>query len=275
MATDLTVAAIQAGVATSHSVIHKPVEEWAVAPNLKDYSATRSAFSWAAARKELDGLPGGRGLNIAHEAIDRHACGPLRNHLAIRWIGKKGDVRDYSYSDLQILTNRFANVLKQLGAQKGDRVYVLAGRIPELYIAALGTLKQRCVFCPLFSAFGPQPIKARMTIGGAKFLVTTQSLYERKVRQIRNEVPTLEHVLIVPEEPGAELAPGTEDLTSLMAAATDDFSIEPTDPQDVALLHFTSGTTGTPKGAIHVHEAVVAHHITGKLALDFHAADIF
>ena len=275
MATHLTVAAAQPVLATAHSVIHKRVEDWAVAPNLKDYSATRSAFSWATARKELDGLPDGQGLNIAHEAIDRHACGPLRNHLAIRWIGKRGDVRDYSYGDLQILTNRFANVLKKLGAQKGDRVYVLAGRIPELYIAALGTLKQRCVFCPLFSAFGPQPIKARMTIGGAKLLVTTQSLYERKVRQIRNEVPTLEHVLIVPEEPGAELPPGTEDLTRLMADAPEDFNIEPTDPQDFALLHFTSGTTGTPKGAIHVHKAVVAHHITGNLALDFHADDIF
>jgi acetyl-CoA synthetase len=114
-----------------------------------------------------------------------------------------------------------------------------------------------------------------MTIGGAKFLITTHSLYERKVRQIRNEVPTLEHVLIILEEPEAELPPATEDFARLMANATDDFSIEPTDPQDVALLHFTSGTTGTPKGAIHVHEAVVAHHITGKLALDFHADDIF
>ena len=275
MATDLTVVAAPPVLATAHPVIRKRMEDWRVVPNVMDYSATRNAFSWAAARNELDGLPGNRGLNIAHEAIDRHAGGALKDHLAIRWIGKSGEIRNYTYGDLQILTNRFANVLKQLGAQKGDRVYVLAGRIPELYIAALGTLKQRCVFCPLFSAFGPQPIKARMTIGGAKFLITTQSLYERKVRQIRNEVPTLKHVLIVPEEPGTELPPGTEDLTRLMTAATDDFSIEPTDPQDVALLHFTSGTTGTPKGAVHVHEAVVAHHITGKLALDFHADDIF
>jgi acetyl-CoA synthetase len=176
---------------------------------------------------------------------------------------------------LQVLTNRFANVLKKLGAQKGDRVYVLAGRVPELYIAALGTLKQRCVFCPLFSAFGPQPIKSRMAIGGAKFLVTTQSLYDRKVRQIRSEVPTLEHVLLVSEEPGAEAEPETEDLARLMAVASDEFAIEPTDPNDIALLHFTSGTTGTPKGAIHVHDAVLAHHITGELALDFHEDDIF
>jgi acetyl-CoA synthetase len=275
MATDLTLPALQPNLAAVHPVIRKRMEDWRVVPNVKDYSATRSAFSWAAARKELDGLPGNRGLNIAYEAIDRHATGALKEHLAIRWIGKRGETRNYSYGDLHVLTNRFANVLKQLGAQRGDRVYVLAGRIPELYIAALGTLKQRCVFCPLFSAFGPQPVKARMTIGGAKFLITTQSLYERKVRQIRNEVPTLEHVLIISEEPEAELPPATEDFARLMSSASEEFSIEPTNPGDIALLHFTSGTTGTPKGAVHVHEAVVAHHITGKLALDFHPDDIF
>jgi acetyl-CoA synthetase len=188
-------------LATVHQVISKSAQEWRVAPNLKDYPAARSAFTWAAARGELDGLPGGQGLNIAYEAIDRHARGALRGHLAIRWMGKNGEIRNYTYGDLQLLTNRFANVLKKLGARKGDRVYVLAGRIPELYIAALGTLKHGCVFCPMFSAFGPQPIKSRMAIGGAKFLVTTQSLYERKVRQIRNEVPTLEHVLVVAEDP--------------------------------------------------------------------------
>ena len=116
----------------------------------------------------------GKGLNIAHEAVDRHANGPLRNHLAIRWLGKNGEVEDYTYVQLQTLTNRFANVLQNLGVNKGDRVYVLAGRIPELYIAALGTLKHRAVFCPLFSAFGPEPIRARLTIGQAKVLVTTQ-----------------------------------------------------------------------------------------------------
>jgi|SRR5579864_301965 len=275
MATDVTVPAQPPASADVHQLIRKSAQAWTIAPNLKDYSATRRSFTWAAARNELDGLPGGQGLNIAHEAIDRHARGPLRDHLAIRWIGKKGEIRNYTYGELRILTNRFANVLKTLGAQKGDRVYVLAGRIPELYIAALGTLKQRCVFCPLFSAFGPQPIKARLAIGGAKFLITTQSLYDRKVRQIRSELPTLEHVLIVSEQPEGETEPGTEDEARLMAGAGDEFSIEPTDPEDVALLHFTSGTTGTPKGAIHVHQAVLAHHITGELALDFHKDDIF
>ncbi len=152
---------------------------------LRIMSGARQTFTWEGARKELDGLPGGQGLNIAHEAVDRHANGPLRDHLAIRWLGKNGEVEDYSYGQLQTLTNRFANALQQLGVNKGDRVYILAGRIPELYVAALGTLKHGGVFCPLFSAFGPEPIRARLTIGQAKVLITTESLYDRKVKALR------------------------------------------------------------------------------------------
>ena len=244
-----------------------------VAPNLRNYEQARAAFSWEEARSELDGLPDGGGLNIAHEAVDRHAAGSLRDKAAIRWLGKDGSVRDFNFAQLRDLTNRFANALGRLGVGKGDRVYALMGRVPELYVTALGALKNRSVFCPLFSAFGPEPIKARVNIGGAKVLVTTESLYQRKVAKIRNELPSLEHVLLVGET-GAN-TPGALEFHQLMGEASDQFTIEPTDPEDIALLHFTSGTTGAPKGAVHVHEAVVAHHITGKLALDFHPADIF
>ena len=119
-------------------------------------SRARAAFSWEAARRELDGLPGG-GLNIAYEAVDRHCIGLRGDRLALRWLGKRGEVRDFSYGDLRTLTNRFANVLGRLGIAKGERVFLLAGRIPELYISALGALKIGSVFCPLFSAFGPEP----------------------------------------------------------------------------------------------------------------------
>jgi acetyl-CoA synthetase len=242
---------------------------------MRDYDAVRATFSWDAARAELDGLPGGRGLNIAHEAVDRHAAGSAGARLALRCIGRQDAVRDFSYAELRNLTNRFANVLAALGVGKGDRVYSLMPRLPELYVAALGTLKNRSVFCPLFSAFGPEPIHTRMAIGGAKVLVTTELLYQRKVAALRSRLPELAHVLLV-DSPGEEgRAEGTVDLRSLMASASDSFEIGPTDPEDPALLHFTSGTTGTPKGAIHVHGAVVAHHITGKLALDLHPDDVF
>jgi acetyl-CoA synthetase len=244
-----------------------------VAPNLRNYEQAQATFSWEEARRELEGLPGGGGLNIAHEAVDRHAAGALRDKAAIRWLGKDGSVKDFSFAQLRDLTNRFANALGSLGVGKGDRVYALMGRVPELYVAALGALKNRSVFCPLFSAFGPEPIRARVNIGGAKVLVTTESLYQRKVAKIRNELSSLEHVFLVGETEAH--TPGALDFHRLMGEASDQFTIEPTAPEDIALLHFTSGTTGAPKGAVHVHEAVVAHHITGKLALDLHPEDVF
>jgi acetyl-CoA synthetase len=254
------------------AILKSPATEQ-VPPNLRRYAETLTGHAWEAARREMDGLPGGRGLNIAYEAVDRHAVGPRGDHLAWRWLGKNGRVEDFTYRRLQGLTSRFANVLRSLGVAPGDRVYALAGRIPELYVAALGTLKNRSVFCPLFSAFGPEPIRARLAIGQARVLVTTMSLYQRKVAPLRASLPALEHVLLIDDRPTD--VPGTVSYGRLMEEADERFVIPPTDPEDMALLHFTSGTTGQPKGAVHVHEAVVAHHITGKLALDLHPDDVF
>ncbi|MBI3105652.1 MAG: AMP-binding protein, partial [Candidatus Rokubacteria bacterium] len=178
------------------------------APNLRDYAEARKAFSWEAARSELSGLPGGRGLNIAHEAVDRHAAGPRAQHLAIRWLGKGGAVEELTYERLRRLSNRFANVLLGLGVRPEERIYALTGRIPALYVAALGTLKNRSVFCPLFSAFGPEPIRARLGIGRARVLVTTEALYHRKVAGLRDSLPDLEHVLLVGEGGRSTDVPG-------------------------------------------------------------------
>jgi acetyl-CoA synthetase len=243
-----------------------------VLPNLRSYEEARVTFSWERARAELDGLPHGRGLNIAHEAVDRHAAGPRRGRVAIRWLGRAGEVRDFTYGELGAATARFANALRTLGVAPGERVFSLAGRIPELYVAALGTLKAGCVFSPLFSAFGPEPIRQRLEKGGARVLVTTAALYRKKVAALRAALPGLAHVLLAGD--GAP-EPGTLELAPLLAASSPAFEIPPTDPEDVALLHFTSGTTGQPKGALHVHEAVVVHHATGRLALDLHDDDVF
>jgi acetyl-CoA synthetase len=255
--------------------IAKVISSLQVPPNLRDYSEEYRRFDWRTARTDLDGLPDGRGLNIAHEAVDRHAAGPLRNHLAIRWLGKAGRAVDLTYGRLADLSSRFANVLRGIGVGKGDRVFALTGRIPELYAAALGTLKNRSVFSPLFSVFGPEPIHQRLAIGEGRVLLTTRALYERrKISELRALLPRLEHVIVIDDGRGA-LPSGTKDFAGLMDAASDHFEIEPTDPEDPALLHFTSGTTGKPKGAVHVHDAVVAHYATGKYALDFHPGDVF
>jgi acetyl-CoA synthetase len=255
-----------------HPLIAKRLGESPKRPNLVEYAAVRADFDWAKAGALLAGLPEGRGLNIAHEAVDRHAQGPRAERVALRWLGKSGARRDFTYRDLNAATNRFANALCQLGVGPGDRVFVLLGRVPELYIAVLGALKAKCVVSPLFSAFGPEPIATRLEIGDARVLVTTEALYRRKVEGLRSRLRKLTQVILVDE--GAPF-PGAVRWTALTAAASDEFVIPATDPEDMALLHFTSGTTGRPKGAIHVHEAVVTHHVTGLYALDLHDDDIF
>jgi acetyl-CoA synthetase len=254
--------------------IVKPSRPWPIEPNLWDYASTRAGFSWDEARRALAGLPGGRGLNIAHETVDRHALWAGGRRVAIRWLGCEGARRDLTYEDLRRDTSRFANVLVRLGVGPGDVVATVMGREPSLYVAALGALKRRSIYTPLFSAFGPDPLVARLTKARARVLVTTEPLYVRKVEPVRRQLPDLEHVLLV-RGPDDSLPVGTRDLASLLDREADRYEIEPTDPSDPALLHFTSGTTGTPKGALHVHEAVVSHHATARYALDLHPDDVY
>jgi acetyl-CoA synthetase len=228
-------------------------------------------LGWETYRSWLDGLPGG-GLNIAWEAVDRHVAAGRGDKEALRWIDRRGGRHSYSFADLKFETDRFAHLLRQLGHGPGVRVSSLLGRVPDLYFAALGTLKAGGVFSPLYSAFGPEPVSARMKIGEAAVLVTDVASYEKKVCSLRDQLPALRHVLLV--DGGA----GMSDVVDLAAARTSvspEFDIAATRPEDMALLHFTSGTTGRPKGAVHVHEAVVAHHATGRLVLDLKQDDIF
>jgi acetyl-CoA synthetase len=258
-------------------IIEKTAHDLRVTPHLRDYDAERARFSWEAARAELAGLPDSPegAINIAHEAVDRHLNTPTADHVALRWIGKRGGRRNISYRELAALTNRFANVLRELGVGKGDRLFILCGRIPDLYISALGALKAGVVVSPLFSAFGPEPLKTRLALGEGKVLVTTETLYRRKVAAIVDQLPALRHVLLVTDDSKPTAVPGTRDLARLMADVSAEFTVEPTQPEDPALLHFTSGTTGTPKGALHVHGAAVTHWATGRYALDLHADDIY
>ena len=252
--------------------IHKARRGGHVAPNMADYEGERARFSWETARRLLSGLPGGRGLNVAHEAVDRHAAGPRGGHVALRCIDRAGTRRDISYAQLAERSNRFANVLDGLGIVPGERVFVLMPRTADLFVAALGVLKHRAVLSPLFAAFGPEPIRQRLTLGAGRALVTNPALYRRKVAPVRAQLPELRHVLVAG---GGEVPEGTVDLDAALAGAGPDYVIGPTDPQDMALVHFTSGTTGMPKGAVHVHEAVVSHAATGRLALDLHEDDVF
>ncbi|HZD64498.1 MAG TPA: acetate--CoA ligase [Acidimicrobiales bacterium] len=246
-----------------------------VTPNMAEYERERRSFSWDGAHQWLDGLPGGAGLNIAYEAVDRHAAGAISSKPALRWLRRGGDALDITYGELSERSSRFANALESLGLGAGERVFLLSPRSPDVFVAVLGTLKRRAVLCPVFAAFGPEPVRQRMELGSARVLVTTYDLYRRKVAKIRDRLPLLEHVLLSGDLSGRDLPAGTTALDTLLDAQPSGYRIAPTHPEEMALLHFTSGTTGTPKGAVHVHEAVVAHHATGLLALDLHPDDVF
>jgi len=241
--------------------------------HLGDYDRIRAEFTWDRVRAELGVDAADASFNLAALAVDRHARGPIADRTALRWLGKDGSVKTFSYVDLARQSSRLANVLRTLGIGKGDSVFSLLGRIPELYFTALGTLKNTSVFCPLFSQFGPEPIWQRLHRGDGKLLVTTAALYDKKVATLRERLPQLKTVLLV--DAVEDRSSDVRSLPRLIAAAADEFEIPPTSPDDLALLHFTSGTTGMPKGALHVHEAALTHFATGRYVLDFRSDDVF
>ncbi|MBA6234030.1 MULTISPECIES: acetate--CoA ligase [unclassified Colwellia] len=232
--------------------------------NLPDYQQCYQHFNWPSITPQL---------NIAYQAVDSHLNTPNENKIALRWLGKQNQCVDFTYRDLAEQTSRFASVLNTLGLEPCSRVFSLAGRLPLLYIAALGTLKAGCVFTPLFSDFGPEPIRSRMEIGEANVLVTTMSLYRKKVAKWWQELPHLKAILLI--DGVGVLDDGCYAVTKLMENANAGLPCVKTSPDDMALLHFTSGTTGKPKGVVHVHHAVVAHKSSAYYALDIHATDIY
>jgi acetyl-CoA synthetase len=245
----------------------------AIAPNLRCYETQRQTFSWERLRAELFERADDR-INIAMLALDQPAA-LHADKVALRFVDARMDVADLTYAQLQQQANRFANLMRRHGVKRGCAVATLLGRCPELFVTVLGTLKGGQVFSPLFSAFGPEPIRSRLELAGASVLVTTVRLYERKVAAIRSQLPKLQLVLVIRDDPAAPLPTGTVDLVAALAREAEAFDTVPMDPDDDALLHFTSGTTGKPKGVVHAHRAVLAHYASARLALDLHPDDVF
>jgi acetyl-CoA synthetase len=244
---------------------------------------------WNAAWDEIGGRPSDtKSANIADRAVGRHVRNGFGERVAIRWFDRDdADAShpvDVTYAMLEHRINRFAGALRCHGYEPGTGVATLAGRVPELYVAALGTLEAECVYTPLFPAFGPDPIAQRLEIGEVKVLVTTPVLLRRKVVEILDRVPDLELILVIgaTEDSLAGLVPGdlpprpsVMSFGLFIGEGHDEFARGVTAPETPALLHFTSGTTGPPKGALHVHEAVVAHAATARSVLDLRDGDIF
>ena len=257
-----------------HQTIMKPTSA-KDDPNLSDYQNTRESFDWSDVEKELDWLPNG-GLNLAYEAIDRHVAKGNGEKLAMIWEGKNGEKETYSYDQMRIETNKFANSLLNLGVKKGERVFTFMERIPEIYFAVFGTLKMGGVIGPLFSAFGPDPVKDRLENSGASVLVTQPELL-KKIESIFPSLPNLKHIIVVNKNGRSSepVAPNNLDYYKLMSDASEEFGPIATTRDDYSIMHYTSGTTGKPKGAVHRHNAVIQHYLTGKWCLDLHENDIY
>jgi acetyl-CoA synthetase len=260
----------------SYAPITKPpLGAFKVRPNLDDYDTLYRALTWDETAKGIDGLPGG-GVNIAHECLDRHLKTARRTRIALIWEGKDGAEERYTYEDLKAHADRVSQVLVSLGVRKGDRVFIFLERIPELYITVFATLQIGAVAGPLFSAFGPDALRDRLADSAAKVLVTSPSLLPR-VNPVRRELPALEKILIVNRE-GSDVTTLGHDEVSYEAEirrVKGVFTPVPTGPEDFSVMHYTSGTTGKPKGAAHVHQAIQGHWATAKYVLDLHDDDIY
>ncbi len=213
--------------------------------------------------------------------MTRHVSDGAGSRIALLWRPATGAVRAYTYAELDTLASRFASGLRREGVSRGDTVTVMVGRTPELVVAVLGTLRAGAVASVLFTSYGPDPIRRRLQLGGTRLLVTTPELYRTRVESARSALPGLERVLLV-GEPG-RLADGIRDLAfdrsdgvrdfhSWLACGDPDVGDEPVDGETPALLHFTSGTTGEPKGVLHAHDAVIAHAHTGKVVFGLQPA---
>ena len=252
--------------------IGKDVSALKATPNLLDWAGERQTWSWDAMWSELD-RPGGL-VNIAYECVDRHAVGARATKDAIIWQGADGTIERYTYAQFRTQTNKVANAFRAMGVKKGDRVFILSDRIPELYFTVFGCLKLGAIVAPLFSAFGPEPIRERVARAEGSVIVTTPKLLS-KVNDIRAALPSVERVVVIAHREDAPVAASDVDYAAIVGPASEEFEIEPTGAEDWSIMHFTSGTTGLPKGAAHVHAAIVSHYATGKYALDLHEDDIY
>lgn len=230
-----------------------------------------SAICWDDVLVELTGAEN-KALNIGVVCADRHAAAGRADAHAIRLLGRRFEHRTVTYGELADRSARLARVLADLGLRPGETVAVLLGRTAELYEAALGIWKAGGVYCPLFAAFGPGPLKARLELGKAAVLITSDELYARKIAASRAQLPSLRRVLVVAGD--GVTVQGCDDYGALTAAA-EPAAPAATLPDSPAFLHFTSGTTGTPKGVLHSHRAVLAHLLTARKVFDLTEADVF
>ncbi|PTF50125.1 acetate--CoA ligase [Staphylococcus chromogenes] len=235
--------------------------------NLTEYEKIYQNFKWEDVEKAFSWSKTGK-VNMAYECIDRHVVEGKGDKIALNY---KDDVRkeSYTFNELKQKSNQAANVLKTIAhVQKGDRVFIFMPRTPELYFAFLGILKIGAIVGPLFEAFMEKAVKDRLENSDAKVIITTNSLLPRIPK---DDLPNLETIIVVDENVSDEYV----DFNTEMEHASDQFEIEWLNQDDGLILHYTSGSTGQPKGVLHVQKAMLVHYISGKYVLDLQEDDVY
>jgi acetyl-CoA synthetase len=192
--------------------------------------------------------------------------------VALRWLGSDGERTEFTFAQLAVDSSRFAAVLAGLGVAPGARVFIMLPKLPEVFIAVLGSLKARAVVGPLFANFGDEALLDRLGDSRARVLLTKHSLL-KKVSRIRDRLPELCHILLVDAED--HLAADILSYRRLMREASADFVVAPTAPETPSILHYTSGSTGKPKGVLHVHGALPSIVATTRDVLGVGPGDVF
>ena len=241
--------------------------------NIISYEERLKDFSWSIAEKELD-YQEGNVINIGWYCSDRICKLGKAEKVALIWENMAGVERKYTYNDLRLTSNTIGQFLRNLGIKNEDRVCLFMDKIPELYIGLLGVLKIGAIAQPLFSAFGDESLFVRLDNAETTAIIT-QKKHAPKVRKILDRLPNLKHLIIVDHDPAKPLGPGEVSLDLHNMPWVEDLEIFPTKAESPSVLHYTSGTTGQPKGVKHVHYSLISQYLTTKWVLDIQDDDIY
>jgi acetyl-CoA synthetase len=233
---------------------------------------TIAPSSWERAEQELGYRRGGP-INIGWYCSDRLCELGLAGTPALLWEDHQGHERTYTYDDLRVKTNTFAAWLQKLGLKPGERVCLFMDRVPELYLGFLAILKMGGIAQPLFSAFGEESLFTRLENAGTAAIIT-QKKHVLKVRKLVGTLPSLRHIIVV-DAPESALKACEIPLALDELPPVDRFEVFPSTAETPSVLHYTSGTTGQPKGAQHVHYSLISQYITARVVLDLKPGDIY
>ena len=241
-------------------------------PSAPSYEERLRGFDWSLAQRELDWVPG-TPLNIGWYCSDRICLLGEGDRHALIWEDFQGHARTYTFDDVRRRSNALAQHLRQSGLGPGDRICLFLDRVPELYIGFLAILKMGGIAQPLFSAFGDEALWERLDHAGT-VAILTQKKHLAKVRKARARLPALRRVLVV-DAGTAALQDGEQALALDALPEPAAFELHATEAETPSVLHYTSGTTGRPKGALHVHASLLAQYLTAKWVLDLRADDVY